>query len=135
MMKLISTDVSPDDFFLEPIQYVFQDGDSESVVSFIPTVPHGAEAEVLYGDLFACRVRDISYESVPVPVGSDEELAIIETLQGFVAAHKAREQQDILRCGKFPKMDGEMVGWQSMLWFISALKARRERARTTSPSR
>ena len=55
MMELVSTDVSPDDFFLEPIQYVFRDGDSELIVSFIPTVPHGAEAEHLYGDLFACR--------------------------------------------------------------------------------
>ena len=115
MLELVSTDVSPDDFFLDPIQYVFRDGDSETIVSFIPTVPHGAEAEHLYGDLFDCRVRDISYESVPVPIGSDGELAIIKTLQGFADAHKSREEQDRLRRCKFTKMDGEMVGWQTLL--------------------
>ncbi len=135
MMELVSTDVSPDDFFLDPIQYVFRDGDSELIVSFIPTVPHGAEAEHLYGDLFACRVRDISYESVPVLVGSDAEIAIIETLERFADDHKSREEQDRLRFCKFPKMTGEMVGWHTFLWFIDALKTRRERARTTPPSR
>jgi hypothetical protein len=134
-VELISSDVNPDELFLEPIQYIFREGGTDIVLSFIPTVPHGAEAEHLHGDLFDHRARDISFESIPVPVGSDAELALIGALQRFSDEQLTREQQEILRDAKFPKMDAEMVGWQRLLWFISALKARRERYHTTRLAR
>ena len=126
-MELLSTDASREDFFLEPLQYVFRDEAGEWAVSFIPTVPHGAEAQQLFGDLFECRIRDITFGSTPVAIGSDGELSIIEKLQYWADANKSREEQDSLRFSKFPRMTNEMVGWQTFLWFVAALRERRTR--------
>jgi hypothetical protein len=124
-MELVSSNVEPDDFFLEPIQYVFRDSDADWVVSFIPTVPHGGEAEHLHGDLFDCRVRDITYDTTPIPIGSDAERTMIERMQHFSDSHKTPDEQHALRFDTYPRMDGEMVGWRYLLWFIAALQTRR----------
>ena len=123
-MDIVSSSVEPGDFFLEPIQYVFRDGDSDWVVTFVPTVPHGAEATQLYGDLFNSRLRDINYDSIPIAAGSDAEQQIVDRLQSFADAHKSADEQNVLLHGKFPRMDGGMVGWRQLLWFISALRQR-----------
>jgi hypothetical protein len=126
-MELISSEAAPEDFFFEPIEYVFQADSEEWSVAFIPTVPHGSEADVLHGDLFECRIRDIDYETTPVVVGSAAERSIIDRLQAFADAHKSRDEQRSLRDGKFPRMSGEIVGWKKLLWFISALNRRIEK--------
>ena len=124
LMDLVSSSVEPTDFFLEPIQYVFRDGSADWVVTFVPTVPHGCEAVHLFGDLFDCCLRDINYDTKPIPIGSDTERAIINQLQAFADSHKSADEQHMLLHGKFPRMDGEMVGWRTMLWLIGALRNR-----------
>ena len=126
-MELISDDCAPEDFFSEPLEWVFRDGDAEWAVSFVATVPHGTEAEQLYGDLFECRLREIDFPAVPVPVGSMAEHAIIDKLQSWADSQKSREQQHALEFGKYPRMDVDMVKWRSMLWFIRALRTRGSR--------
>ena len=133
-MELISDDCSPEDFFLEPLEWVFRDDDATWAVSFVATVPHGTEAEILYGDLFNCRLSEIGFDAEPVPIGSLVESEIIGKLQSWADSQKSKEQQETLEFGKFPSMTKEMVKWRTLLWFIRALCTRRNRAsKSTSP--
>jgi hypothetical protein len=104
----------------------FNDCGEDIIISFITTVPFNYENEIIYGDLFTCKVSELDCDSIPVERGSPAEGDVIKILDKWIESNFSGNEVDKLLNSLFPRMDSNTATNICLLRFIKALKNRHD---------